>query len=635
MAGFYKKCFLFLRPKILRLFKEYSIPQWMLFFLDCLSVVLTFFLAYLLFHNFHFNDILLKDALIHTLIALGIYAVFFIAFRSFSGLIRHTTLTDLTLAFGATSSAVIMFLIFALLSRILNLGGTLTVPFSIIMIHYGLITIALFSSRMSIKLLFHFAGSTPVNSKKVLIYGTGELGFIIKSIIMIDPRNEIDVAGFIDDNKKLQGKKINGIPIYSPDVLNEEFIKKNQLKILILTISTLSPSRRSEIARKTLDLGIEVLKISERGKWLNGNLEIKDLQRISLEDLLGREPNMLNLKRIEKGIKGKTIMITGAAGSVGSEIVRQITRFAPGRVILVDQAETPMFQIENEFSAKYDNNILRYVLADITNSVKMESIFIEHSPEIIFHSAAYKHVSLAQKNPHEAFMVNIGGTKTLIELSIRYSISKFVYISTDKCFYPTGVMVATKRISEMLLQEKQKQQNLNTQFIVTRFGNVLGSNGSVIPTFRDQINNGGPVTVTHPEISRVFMTIPDACELILEATFMGRDELIYDFDMGEQVKITDLAHKMIRLSGFEPGQDIDIKYTGLRPGEELFDDKPASNMCVIPTDNPRIRIIKPDDVNPQLSSSIDMMLQRLYEMSTMEVIDNMQDMINYPNSRIN
>jgi FlaA1/EpsC-like NDP-sugar epimerase len=624
MAEYYPKWILVIRKKALALFNKYSIPKWMLFLFDSFAVFLTFLVAYLLRFNFVVSDFLLAHSVHHALIAVAVYALFFLVFRSFSGLIRHATLTDISLVFAATSSALMVLVLLSIITRIFGLGKSLTIPLSVILIHYGLITIMLFVSRISVKLLFHFATSSRRNLRNVLIYGAGELGFIIKRVIMSDPKNEINVAGFIDDNKQLQGKKINSIPVLNPNMLNKEFIHKHKIKTIILAINNLTQSRKSEIIHSAIDLGMEVLKTPETEKWLNRKMIIQDLQKVKLEDLLGRD-----LTKIENGIIGKRVLVTGAAGSVGAEIVRQLLRFNPGEVILVDQAETPMFQIENELRIKFRSEMFQFILADITNFKKMENIFREHHPEIVFHAAAYKHVPLMEENPHEAFLVNVGGTKILIDLAVKYGISKFVFISTDKCFNPSGVMGASKRIGEMILQIRNKQLEVKTQFIITRFGNVLGSNGSVIPLFSQQISNGGPVTVTHPEISRYFLTIPDACELILESAFLDQGGEIFDFDMGDPVKITDLARKMIRLCGLEPGKDIEITFTGLRPGEKLNEERQEGTEAIQPTGNPRIRIVRVDEPDyAELKSRIEVILSNLYNLSKQEVIDAMQKIVN-------
>jgi FlaA1/EpsC-like NDP-sugar epimerase len=617
----YPKWLLGFREKTLIIFSKYSIPRWIVFSLDNLSVFFVFFLAYLLRFNFIIGEIPFDQAIIHVCIVITVYAFFELIFRSYSGLIRHTTLTDISLIFVSTTSSALVLVLFSLLSRVLNWGEYLTIPFSVILIHYGLITIILFFIRVAIKMVFRFATSSSIKTKKVLIYGAGDLGFVVKRVILSDPEYGFEVAGFIDTNKNLLGKKINGIPVYNPDFLNAELLSKHKIKTVILAIKDITVEQKSEIIRSAISLGLEVLETPEVNKWLNGQLQARQFQKVKLEDLLGRQPIKLDLTTIRDGLNNKIIMVTGAAGSIGSEIVRQLTRFNSKKVVLIDNAETPMFHLENELRERFNHLQVQMLLADVTNHEKMEQIFSDFRPEIIFHAAAYKHVSLMEENPHESVRVNAGGTKTLIELSVKYKVKKFVMISTDKSVNPTSVMGASKRICEMIVQSASKREGVKTQFVTTRFGNVLGSNGSVVPIFTRQIELGGPVTVTHPEVTRYFMTIPEACELVLEAGFMGKGGEIFVFDMGNPVKITDLADQMIRLSGLIPDRDIKIVYTGLRPGEKLYEELLTDKETSLPTHNPKINKAKVEVINNAKLILIDKLLKNLYSFSKHEVIE--------------
>ncbi len=355
---------------------------------------------------------------------------------------------------------------------------------------------------------------------------------------------------------------------------------------------------------------------------------MRQIQKVQLKDLLGREPIELNIKRIGIGLSGKTILVTGAAGSIGSEIVRQLMIFPVKQLILVDVAETPMYHLENELRDIPHTFSTHCILADITNSDKMQAIFEEYHPEIIFHAAAYKHVPLMEENPHEAIRVNVGGTMKLLEFSITSDIKKFVMISTDKAVNPTNVMGASKRLCEMILQIRSRQAENKIQYVITRFGNVLGSNGSVIPLFTKQIEEGGPVTVTDPEVTRFFMTIPEACQLVLEAGFMGKGGEIFVFDMGRPIKIVDLAHQMIRLSGLVPEKDIKIVFTGLRPGEKLYEELLTNNENTLPTHHPKIKIARIEDFNDnEICRKIEMLLMNLYSMSKTEIFRCLEDMV--------
>ena len=373
---------------------------------------------------------------------------------------------------------------------------------------------------------------------------------------------------------------------------------------------------------------ISILETPAIENWLNGQLEVKQLEKVKLEDLLGREPIRLDMDLIRKGLMRKTIMVTGAAGSIGSEIIRQLSRFVTHNIILVDQAETPIFHLENELRSRFLHVRFKTQLGDITNVERMETIFNRYKPEIVFHAAAYKHVPLMEENPHEALRVNVGGTRILVELSVKYGVKKFVMISSDKSVNPTNIMGASKRLCEMLIQTKSMIKGINTQFVITRFGNVLGSNGSVIPLFKKQIEDGGPITVTHPEIKRYFMTIPEACQLVLEAGFIGKGGEIFVFDMGEPLKIVDIAINMIRLSGLEPGKDIKIEFTGLRPGEKLYEELLSTSEEILPTPHEKIKIAKVErnDFRSEILRVITS-LKDMYSLSEEEVISLFETLV--------
>jgi FlaA1/EpsC-like NDP-sugar epimerase len=610
----------------------------MLFIHDIIAVFITFLFAYLLRYNLIPADFPRHLAIVQALITLSVYSIFMIIFRSFAGLIRHTTLTDVSLVFVANTSSSAVLVLFSMIGNLLKLDREFAIPLSVLLIHYVLISVFLFSMRVSVKMLFRFASSsTNVSTKRVLIYGAGEMGFVVKRVILSDPRGGFSVAGFIDDSKVLQGKKINGIQVYGREIFSSKFLQKKNINTLILAIRALSPTRKSEIIRTAIDQGLEILETPAVEKWLNGRLEVRQLQKVMLEDLLGRDPIKLDMDLIRKGLIRKTILVTGAAGSIGSEIVRQLSRFITSNIILVDQAETPMFHLENELRKKYRHVKFKTQLADITNVEKMEQIFEEYHPEIVFHAAAYKHVPLMEENPHEAIRVNIGGTCIITELSAKYRVRKFVMISSDKSVNPTNVMGASKRVCEMVVQSKARQEGMKTQFVITRFGNVLGSNGSVIPLFRKQIEEGGPITVTHPEITRYFMTIPEACQLVLEAGFMGKGGEIFVFDMGQPVKIVDLANNMIRLSGLEPGKDIKIEFTGLRPGEKLYEELLLDKEIIIPTHHQKIKIAKIEKVDFTLIiPKIDSILKKLYSCSEKEVVEFFEEIVpEYKSSKAN
>lgn len=610
-----------IQGKIRWVFQHYSIPRWMLFTIDNAAVFICFIIAYLLRYNFEVEVFHSPLPLYQTGLSVMVYASLFLIFHSYSGVLRHTTIIDIMKLFMATSFSYLTLFMLSLVSRRFNHGEIMILPLSIITIHYVLITVMLFFFRIFIKASFQMISVTYVNKKKVLILGAGEMGVTVKRAILSDRSNGYQVVGFMDDQKKLYGKNINGIPVYHPRVLCQEFIKKQNIRALILAISEITPAEKSSIIRTALNYGLEVLDTPSIDKWLNGQLQVRQIKKVKVEDLLGRDPIELNQKKIGIGLTGKTIMVTGAAGSIGSEIVRQLTRFNIRRLILVDQAETPMFYVENEIRSLNLSFPVEFIVADVTNQRKMELIFHEFHPDIVFHAAAYKHVPLMENNPHEAIRVNVGGTRTLTRLAALYYVKKFVMISTDKAVNPSSIMGASKRICEIVVQLKAQVPGNKTQFIVTRFGNVLGSNGSVIPTFLRQIEEGGPVTVTHPDITRYFMTIPEACQLVLEAGFMSHGGEIYEFDMGKPVKIADLARNMIKLSGFVPDEDIKIVYTGLRPGDKLFEELLTNQEVTMPTYHPKIRVAHVQKIKNQVvPEKIDNLLSNLYRLTNHEVV---------------
>ena len=624
----YPEKLLFARKRMLDIFSKYYVPRWMVFLSDNLAAFMAFLLACMLRFNFEINALDPALAIRQGLFVLLVYSGFSILFRSYSGLIRRTTLTDISLVFKVTTLSSLTILLITSFGRGYDWFIIGHIPLSIILIHYVTITVILSSFRILVKMLYHSTLNPRLQIRNVLIYGAGELGFVAKDIVHSDPQCGFLVKGFVDNDKNLQGKKINGIPVYNDSILSKDFLSNNAIECLILAIKDISVDEKSRIIRASINLGIEVLETPEVGLWLNGQVNSLHFERVKLEDLLGRDPIILNLDLIRDSLRGKTILITGAAGSIGSEIVRQLARFSTRNVILVDQAETPLFYIKNELKRKYFDLNFQVLLADVTNRVKMDEIFREYLPDIVFHAAAYKHVSLMEENPHEAIRVNVGGTRILTELSLRYKVDKFVMISTDKSVNPTSVMGTSKRICELIVQSSSQIATYNTQFIITRFGNVLGSNGSVIPLFLQQIKEGGPVTVTHPEAYRYFMTIPEACQLVLEAGMVGKGNQIYVFDMGNPVNIASLATNMIRLYGFIPGKDIKIVYTGLRPGEKLNEELLTDKERLQPTHHIKIKIAKVEEVDGRVVlEKVDDFLKGLYQLSGPDVIKIMQKLV--------
>lgn len=623
-----KKLLMQLRSLSMKIYKKYSLPRWLVFIIDISVILLAFFAACLLRFNFDTRAIIFHEVLRQAYLAMATYGLANYLFRAYAGLIRHTTINDITRLFTANISAFSLLFIISLTGRELGWNKFFVIPYSILIIHFILVTVIHSLIRVLIKLSFESVSRHNREKKNVIIFGAGGMGVITEKIISNDHESNLAIKGFIDDARKMWGKSVNGHPVWSPAGFTTKLVERENIKTLIIAINKIPAKRKSEVIKMGLDLGLEVLEVPDMQNWLQGKLDLRQLQRVKAEDLLGRNPIELNTGRIQKGLDGMKVMVTGAAGSIGSEIVRQLAKFRSVTMILVDQAETPVYYLKYELEKEFPGIPAKVIIADVTRRRKMEKIFEEYRPDIVFHAAAYKHVPLMEENPHEAVRVNVGGTKCVAELAVQYGVKKFIMISSDKAVNPTNVMGTTKRLCELFVQSLSHRKDISTQFVITRFGNVLGSNGSVIPLFRKQIESGGPVTVTHPDITRFFMTIPEACQLVLEAAFMGQGGEIFVFDMGEQIKIYDLATQMIKLSGFVPDKDIKIDITGLRPGEKLYKELLSFNEITLPTHHPKIMIARngvPE--NHLLESQINDLLSSLYDLSHEEVLTSLREMV--------
>jgi FlaA1/EpsC-like NDP-sugar epimerase len=482
----------------------------------------------------------------------------------------------------------------------------------------------LVAARTIVKVVYYELKNPRRDKTKVIVYGAGEAGVITLRTLDKDAGAKFKVVAFVDDDKKKKGKKIEGVKIYHTDEL-DELLKESEIAFIIISTTHISPTKKQKLVEKCLSYNTRVLNVPPVSSWINGQLSFMQIKKIKIEDLLERDEIVLDKEKTFAQLKGKTILVTGAAGSIGSELVRQIIKFNPEKIILLDQAESAIYDLVNELKDRNQTSF-EEVIADVTNQERMENVFKHFKPQIVYHAAAYKHVPLMEMNPSEAISTNVGGTKIVADLAVKYNIDKFVLVSTDKAVNPTSVMGASKRAAEIYTQAIGK--NNKTKFITTRFGNVLGSNGSVIPLFKKQIEKGGPITITHPDITRYFMTIPEACQLVLEAGCMGNGGEIYIFDMGESVKIIDLANKMIRLSGLTVGKDIEIVFTGLRPGEKLFEELLNNSENTIPTHNKQIMISKLQSTDlEQVKIEISKLIEMFYTQDNVKIVRQLKSIV--------
>ncbi len=568
-------------------------PRWIVFLIDTGIVAFALLLAYLLRFNFTLPAVEI-DSLRHVVpLVLGTRMLCFAVFRTHAGIVRYTSTRDAIRVSLALMAGSAFFTVSNLASYYFQ--GVYLVPFSIIILEYIISAFLMTGGRIAVKILFSEIRVPSRQKTDVIIYGAGEAGVIAKRAIDRDAGTKYRVKAFVDDDARKAGKRLEGILIYDARSQLETLLRENDVRHLIIAIQNIDPGRKKDLIESCLHFNTKVLNVPPVNSWINGELSFKQIKKINIEDLLGRERIQLDVERVRGQLAGKKILITGAAGSIGSEIVRQVIPFHPAALYMLDIAESPLYELEVEVGDLNKLCHVEAVIGDVRNAERMRNVFTTFRPDIVFHAAAYKHVPMMENNPSESILTNVLGTKVVADLAHEFSLSRFVMISTDKAVNPTNVMGATKRIAEIYIQSINKRSSCN--YITTRFGNVLGSNGSVIPLFRKQIEARKPVTVTDPQVTRYFMTIPEACQLVLEAGAMSDGGEIYIFDMGKPVRIDDLARKMIKLSGLVLGRDIQIVYTGLRPGEKLYEELLANEENTLPTHHQKILIaqVKPYD----------------------------------------
>ncbi|MCK4664374.1 MAG: polysaccharide biosynthesis protein [Bacteroidales bacterium] len=570
------------------IFLKKHTPRWIVFVIDVFISIGSITLAYLLRFNFQIPDEKITSLQFVIPFVISVRIISFIISKTYAGIVRFTGTKDAERIFIVISLGSLFFTISNIVSYYF-ITGRFIIPSSIVVIDFITTIFMMTALRFLVKTIYMEFNLSRKDITNIIIFGADQSGIKTKNTLERDEKNNYRIVAFIDIQHYNINKKIEGITIHHINSL-DSFLNKNKISKLIFAKQLTDSNLKNEIVEICLNHNVNVLTVPDINSWIDGELSFNQIKNINIEDLLEREPIKLDEKRIKNQILNQTILVTGAAGSIGSEIVRQIINFNPKKIVLFDHAESPLYDLE--LSLREIKGFFNYdvVIGDITNEVRVRNVFNTFKPDLVYHAAAYKHVPMMENNPTESIRANVLGTKIISDLSVEYKVKTFVMVSTDKAVNPTNVMGASKRLAEMYVQSINKQGSTN--FITTRFGNVLGSNGSVIPRFKRQIENGGPVTVTHPDVTRYFMTIPEACQLVLEASAMGRGGEIYIFDMGKSIKIVDLAKKMIKLSGLTLGKDIQLNFTGLRPGEKLYEELLNDKENTIPTYHSQIMIAK-------------------------------------------
>lgn len=600
-----------------------NVPSWLIMIIDLSVAAMSLLLSYLVRFNFDIPAVELAPLPQIAALMIGVKWLAFRVARTHAGLLRYTSTHDAGSIFTANLAAAALFFITNIISWFTF--HYYFIPTSIIIIEFFITTLAMILFRLVSKVAYMQIVGSRSEKQPVIIFGAGEAGIIAKNALERDISLRSDIVAFLDDDPGKIGKKLEGINIIGTGEL-ERLLAERPVDILIMAVQNISHARKQQIIDVCLNHDTRVLAVPPVTQWINGELSFRQMKQIRIEDLLERDEIRIDEHQIRRDLLDATVLITGAAGSIGSEIARQVLKYPVAKVILLDNAETPLYRLDLECDAMKGIPEYNIVLADIRSEGTMRHVFEKWRPTIVYHAAAYKHVPIMEYFPAEAVSVNVAGTSLVADLAVEYGCRKFIMISSDKAVNPTNVMGASKRIAEIYIQSLNNPPA--TRFITTRFGNVLGSNGSVIPLFRKQIEEGGPITVTHPDIKRYFMTIPEACRLVLEAGSMGEGGEIFLFDMGDSVKIADLARKMVKLYGLEMGRDIQMVFTGLRPGEKLFEELLNQAENTLPTHHPKIMIGK---VRRYDSSEVTRQIAHLIDLANrgdeMEIVGAMKKLV--------
>ena len=621
MRNLYKK-FVF---SLVKRFRHSTVPQWWVLAID----IVLFAAAFVLMEAFRFHgtaDFSARGVLVQLTYSFLLTLVFFHATGSYRGIIRHAGMSDiLHIVIATVGPALVCWGLNLFNNQFHIIAPVYLLSYRESVILYSMLALMMIASRLVMQRVYNEFFRRRRPSTGIVIYGAGAAGILSYNALLQDQAIEYRVVAFIDDDMAKVNQELNGVPIRRVrNVLTEKFVKQNRVEQLLIAIPSIRPMHKQAITNRALDLGLTVKAVPHVSKWLNGNFSANQIENIKIEDLLERETIRLDNVNIVREVAGRTVLVTGAAGSIGSEICRQLMTYHPKLVVMVDQAESPMYDLQFELRNTFADRLgqMAFVIANIKDKARMEEVFAQYTPDLVYHAAAYKHVPFMEENPYEAVLVNVFGTKNIADLAILHGAQKFVMISTDKAVNPTNVMGATKRMAEIYIQSRSTE---HTHFVTTRFGNVLGSNGSVIPLFKKQLAAGGPLTVTHRDIIRYFMTIPEACNLVLEAGAMGEGGDIFVFDMGKPVRIYDMAHKMIQLSGMH---NVQIKEIGLRPGEKLYEELLATKENTIPTYHPKImraqvRRYSLEDIDREYAD----LWQELLSLDSMRIVAKMKAIV--------